>query len=170
MREFDLRIPVAKWLLSRGLAPICEVASLWNCDLVGVHFSAPPRPQLDYMVAVELKLDDIGDVLRQCRQHVEFVNETYAAMPPQTERRINRFREAGFGLLCVEGDSVSVVISSTTYQNRQLGRWHRAMRQRRREHEWRMLDPQMRRDHALKKLWISNQTDQSLLKGVTRCQ
>lgn len=36
MKEFELRQPVAKWLLSRGLIPILECGSLRNCDMVGV--------------------------------------------------------------------------------------------------------------------------------------
>ena len=161
MREFDLRIPVANWLILRGLSPICEVQSLRNCDMIGVGFEAKI---LSSLVAVELKLSDIAGVLRQCGLHGDIVNETWAAMPPQSLRTIERFKAAGFGLLSVIGHDVSVIVPSPV-RIVPLERWQRVARSRRNEHKWRMEHPQMLRFPAQR--IIRDRNEAAMKAGTT---
>ena len=67
-------------------------------------------PPILKIVAVELKVDDAADVLRQSRRNREIVGESYAAMPIERIDRmrkstISAFSEAGVGLLaCCNGE------------------------------------------------------------------
>lgn len=146
--EAQMRIPVAKWLLSRNLIPVCEVGSLRNCDLVGVRFSEKPVV-LTELIAVELKLRKVAAVLSQCERHMNMqVTEVWAAMlPAVAHRHAGRFKD--IGLLAVTATSVEIVQPATRFEGRDLGRWKNAMRRRRNEYIWRMKHPLMYRFGSL---------------------
>jgi hypothetical protein len=143
--EFDLRIPVANWLLSRGLVPVCEMYSLNNCDLVGFAFNE--RKKLCRMVAVELKLSNVAEVIRQCRSHRWHANEVWAAMPTVSAKQQKKFRDLGIGLLCVEGEQVAVVCEPELFERTldELKPWQNVARRRRDEYKWRMQNHRMLR-------------------------
>jgi hypothetical protein len=147
--EFEMRLPVARWLLSRGLSPVCEVQCLGNCDLVGVRFEEKPV-RLVEMVAVELKMRDIAGVIRQCSMHAACcVSEVWAAMLPDVAaRNRTRFVNAGIGLLSVTKAGVDVLAPAPRKADCDLSPWKNAMRRRRNEHEWRMKHENMRRAGA----------------------
>lgn len=148
MREFELRLPVCNWLLSRGLKPVVEVGSLRNCDVVGLEIAAKPL-RIVRMVAVELKLADVTGVLRQCSRHVAGkVNEVWAAMPADvTERHKLRFAGAGVGLLAVADGSAAVVVAPAVVgEGPQHWNRFRGLIRRRDEYLWRMKNPMMLRD------------------------
>lgn len=146
MIEFELRIPVAKWLLSRGLSPIVELRCLNNCDLVGARFEKNPTKLVE-LVAVELKLKNVTEVIRQCEHHEgRPVTETWAAMPPEVaNKNSRRFDVAGLGLLAVSVDSglVEIVCKAVRHDDADLTRWQKTMWRRRDEHLWRMKNPNM---------------------------
>lgn len=143
-REHEMRLPVARWLLSRGLAPVCEVQSLGNCDLVGVRFELKPL-RLVELVAVELKLRDVPGVLRQCRNHMRRgVSEVYAALLPDVaDKHFMTFAADGIGVLAVHPNEVVLRLDAVRFPYRDLRRWLPAMRRRRNEYQERMRHPLM---------------------------
>jgi hypothetical protein len=143
--EFEMRIPVSNWLISRGLSPICEVQCLGNCDLVGVRFEEKPV-RLVELVAVELKLRKVAEVMRQCNHHqLCGVTEVWAAMLPEVaQRNAEGFAVQGIGLLSV-GDSVEIIIPAARVDGCDLSPWKAAMRRRKNEHLWRMKNQNMLR-------------------------
>lgn len=143
MIERELRVPIAKWLLARGLIPVCEVHSLGNCDMVGFELQTKPFRALR-MVAIELKLTAVAGVIRQCRSHLERANETYAAMPPVSAKSVEKFRAAGIGLLKVEGNSVSVVLPAIP-RDVVVSRWTKVAARRREEYKGRLGCPEFLR-------------------------
>lgn len=154
MIEFSLRIPVCRWLIARGLSPVLECASLSNCDVVGCRFTEKPI-RLVEMVAVELKLHDVGGVIRQCSSHLRReIHEVWAAMPMARAKKVwDRFGD--IGLLGVEGDLVEVIVPATvktTVDMDGLANWKRAMWTRRNEWKWRIEHPLMLRFPAQKML------------------
>jgi hypothetical protein len=152
MREFDLRIPVANWIISRGLFPILEVHSLNACDFVGISITAK---KIDRMIAVELKLKDVTGVIEQCLHHMTRTSETWAAMPALTHDNELRFSKLGIGLLVVRGQSCDVIHPSPIREGLNFDRWKNLMR-RREEYKWRMEHPQMLKFPALKIIYDRN--------------
>lgn len=145
MKEFDLRKPVCRWLLERGLSPVLECQSLNNCDVVGVKFIERPL-QLVEMVAVELKLKDLAGVLRQCERNDYHSTETWAAMPLEFARKHREsFVQRGYGLVGINGESCVELVQPIRHEARNLTRWKSAMRRRRDEWKWRIKHPQMLR-------------------------
>lgn len=159
MREFDLRIPVANWLLSRGLSPILECASLNNCDMIGLEIR---ERKIVRMVAVELKLTDVAGVIRQCRSHLPRVNETWAAMPAQSLSTEQRMAEEGIGFLEVSPPMARVKVDAVCTDDLDLSPW-KCLYRRRDEYKWRMEHPQMLRFPALKIIKDRNELMESLL-------
>ena len=112
MLERDLRPAVHAWLRSQGYTVIYEFLMCGYCDMVGVRFDervgrAVPRA-IDAM-AVELKLRDVTGVIAQAEANRAVVRVSYAAMPAETvakmpHRTLERFRQAGVGLLAVGAD------------------------------------------------------------------
>lgn len=113
MREFDLRLPVARWMRDRNLYPIMEMYSMRNCDMTGIHFTAKPV-RIERIVCVELKLYKIAEVICQSQAHIEHSHETWCALPKSIidKRGIEMFQREGVGLLVVhEGRAVAAVQS-----------------------------------------------------------
>ena len=153
MKEFELRKPVCDWVLSRGMVPVLEMASLNNCDIVGAEFSSDgKRTIVKKVIAIELKLTDATGVLKQCQTHLKSrcINEVWAAMTiEQAHRHFMRFNDCGVGLLglrftksgqwAVEIRSNPVVKPSADFQY-----ITRALKARRDEYLYRFSDPMMR--------------------------
>lgn len=140
--EFDLRKPVASWMYSRDLIPIIELYSLNNCDMAGVKFSVKPI-RVDYLIAVELKLKAVAEVIRQATEHRGLVSECWVAMPPISRKCTEKIVAAGLGLLEVDGEYVRVVRESPVVVAT-LDRW-KCLWRRRNEHVVRFRNHQMRR-------------------------
>jgi len=122
-RESDMLPAVNAWLAERGCAVLHESMTVgWtgHCDAIGVRFVeriGRRIPPLDLVVAVELKLVDVAGVIRQARTNLSVAHESYAAMPRVRCREMlaateDKFRQAGVGLLSVNGPRVTMVIAS----------------------------------------------------------
>lgn len=161
MIEFDLRLPVAKWCLSRGMSPILECWCLRQCDIVGARFDRVSRKwTLVEMIAIELKLHDVGAVLKQCTRHRGHVNETWAAMPAAVaNEKWKRFDGTGIGLLAVEGAVCEPLLLPHRFEGLSFEYWERPLGRRRDEYLWRMKDPQMLRSRAMAELRKENERD-----------
>jgi hypothetical protein len=145
MIEFELRIPVARWLLKRGLHPILEVSCLGNCDLIGAAFQTKPI-KLTEIVAVELKLSDITGVLRQCRSHVNRgIGEVWAALPLEVALRKKDSFDSDIGLLSVDvtsGEVYEIVPATIRTTKRNIINYSQnALKRRRNEYKWRLNNP-----------------------------
>lgn len=147
MKEFDLRIPVANWMLQRGLIPILEMYSLNSCDLVGFEFHGR---SIKRMVAVELKLKNVAEVIRQCQRHLSKATEVWAALPPFNWHNLDVERLHGVGLLEVRDAKVTELIRPVINEERNLKRWMNTAWRRRKEYLWRMTHPQMLKYPAMK--------------------
>ena len=116
-----------------GLTPMLEMGSLSNCDMIGVAFDGK---KLARMIAVELKLRNVAAVLRQCHRHYTRGFETWAAMPPISNKNQARFADAGIGLLEVVGGDCFVALSARKQPPMDLSRWQRPTWNRRAEYVW----------------------------------
>ncbi|MDB4916648.1 MAG: hypothetical protein JWM95_4292 [Gemmatimonadetes bacterium] len=74
-------------------------------------------PLHDRLVAVELKLSRIDEVLRQARRNLGFADESYVALPSSNARRVasglqrwDSFMASGIGLLAVGTDRCEVLV------------------------------------------------------------
>ena len=112
-RERQMRPQVCTWLSGQGFIPVFEVhlACFGASDIVAGKFA---EGLLTDIIAVELKLDDIAEVLRQATNNRYVVPWSYAAMPDATCERmrqatLQRFEEQGIGLLSV-GERVRVFV------------------------------------------------------------
>jgi hypothetical protein len=145
MLERDLKPAVCEWLRADDHLVTAEFhLPHWHpVDLYGVRFG--PRltrriPVAEHGIAVELKLTRITEVLQQAIRNQPYCHLSYAAMPLSSvsrmqPRTVARFREAGVGLLQVDGSTVTVVIHPITkghispWLSKKL--WRRVLRDRR---------------------------------------
>lgn len=72
-------------------------------------------PLHERLIAVELKLSRVDDVVRQAVRNLGFADESYVAMPSEIARRLastsdSRFAETGIGLLSVSRQNCRVLI------------------------------------------------------------
>lgn len=120
-KEFALREPVCQWLVDNQYWPELELRRAgYICDIFGAKFGPRPGPKrvppiIDVM-AVELKLEDMAGVLRQCKRHATYCERVYAAIPAARYQRLreatkHQFVNAGIGILTVDGVHVEVAIS-----------------------------------------------------------
>ncbi len=136
--ERAMRKAVCEWLVSIGYVPVFEV---WNCDIVAGKWSertGRAKPSLLSAIAVELKLDDVAGVIKQCKAARLRYDLAFAAMPEERvdrmrEDTIGKFVEAGVGLLEV-GESVSVKIEPLPGESLWSGKTANTLWRRR--HEW----------------------------------
>jgi len=133
-REREMRRPVADFLRSRGYRVAFEVyRERGLADIIGVRFAARIRrevPPATSIIAVELKLDDVSGVLRQCSLNWPSSNLSCAAMPRSRVLRmrsgtVELFRENGFGLLQVDAATgeVSFVVEPVWHEMSRES-WH----------------------------------------------
>ncbi len=125
--EKDMTPIVAAWMREQGLLVRPETR-LWSlCDIVGCALNVDRlelrlgrrqgwRPLQDRIIAVELKLSRVTDVLHQAYNNLSWVDESYAAMPVGIARRVygrkerwGKYWRNGIGLLAVDG-ACSVLI------------------------------------------------------------
>lgn len=119
MTEKDIEPAVRSWLTARNLMIAHEVMLGGYCDLVGFRFGDRPDrriPNLDIVVAVELKIRDIACVIRQARGN-RSANESWAAMPAEKvykmrKTSIQAFKDEGIGLLSTDGLGARVIIEA----------------------------------------------------------
>lgn len=144
--ERFMRRAVCDWLVSQGLTPVFEVhLGTHLCDFVGFEFGervGRKIPPLLRTLAVELKLDDIAGVLRQCKACRYRLHAAYAAMPAERCQRmkkktLTKFTEVGVGLLAVS-ESVEMVLPAMHCDPQVGGWWKVAIPRRlwRRRDEW----------------------------------
>ncbi len=115
-RERDMRPTVDAWLEAQGLTVFHEGLFAHYYDVCGVRFAERAGrsiPPVVDVVAVELKLMDIGGVLAQAMRNLRYANRSYAAMPREfcdhmKARTIERFAASCVGLLAVDGDALEV--------------------------------------------------------------
>lgn len=118
-REREMRPAVTAWLASSGHAVVYEVcvyACGYICDVVGARFgerTGRAIPPVDSCIAVELKLSDVAEVIRQAKHNQEGAGKSYAAMPAafadrMRPRTLDKFRNVGVGLLSVDVESGEV--------------------------------------------------------------
>lgn len=120
MKERDLREPVTNWFQKQGYE--CAYERFFPsgyCDIVAFRFA--PRtsrriPKLLEIIAIELKLDDVGTALWQAKGYGYSGARPFVAMPLLRCKRmkgitLHRFRDAKIGLLAV-GESVDLWIDS----------------------------------------------------------
>lgn len=125
MIENDMRPHIVNWLLRNGYedAHECQIGG-W-CDVAGFRFATrvgKPLPALLDVVAVELKMLDVATVISQAVGNQHHVNASYAAMPLDRCNRmrgatLDKFHNAGIGLLAVDGSNVSVLIPARGYSD-----------------------------------------------------
>lgn len=141
--EKDMREPVIAWLEAQSFSWVREGYTSRPVDFIAGRFAkrvGRKRPALIEGMAVELKLDNVGEVLLQAVRNRDSVHMSYAAMPesrclrmrPQT---VQRFLAFGVGLLSVRSNAVTVLVAATRrdetddYVARNL--WRRVARKRR---------------------------------------
>ena len=111
MTEKDMRQPVVDWLHDHGFEDAHEVWTGAWCDIVGFRFAprvGRPIPRLREVIAIELKVSNVSQVIFQARGNKLVVNASYAAMPFERCRRMRlttraQFAKNGIGLLSVTG-------------------------------------------------------------------
>lgn len=117
--ERDMREPVGAWLTAHGYLFAFEAFLRHGmADVIAGRFA--PRagyriPALYEAAVIELKLDDVGGVLRQAVSNRRCVDRSYVAMPADRCERmrlttLGKFHETGVGLLSVTLDSVEILI------------------------------------------------------------
>lgn len=131
MREREMRPIVQRWCDQNGLLTAYEMAVSPTilCDVVGFRFGeriGRKRPNVQFSVAIELKLEDIAGVINQARRNSHFVNESYAAMPAARIARmkpatLQTFRLNGVGLMAVD-DAVQIILPPQCRMS--LQEWH----------------------------------------------
>ena len=140
--EGALRAPVINWMISRCMEPVFEAVA--NIDMLGVRWL--PRtgrsvPDIEYVDAVELKLEELSGVLRQAVNNCYRAHRSWCAMPHARIARmkdasIQKFRDAGVGLLsCARYGCTPVVDARTNYDYTPSPRTRRILWRRR--SEWR---------------------------------
>ena len=125
MVEHDMFSAIVQWLNRSDYYATCECMIGGYCDVVGCkwaeRFSRKP-PELLEMVCVELKMRDIGGVISQAKGNHYHCNLSFCAMPADFCSRIKgdrlqKFIDAGVGLLSVSGAKVEILLNSI-YKNR----------------------------------------------------
>ena len=120
MFEIEMTPAVTKWLKNQGYFVAYErVICSGLCDVVGVkweHRTSNRKPELHELVCVELKLEKTAEVIRQAKDNLYECHLSYCAMPSDFVNRMRpkstqTFEELGIGLLSVNGDTVTEVIT-----------------------------------------------------------
>jgi hypothetical protein len=123
-REKEMRPIVTKWLENHGYYVAYEVlvGDCW-CDIVGCKWAKRTGrkiPALLEAIAVELKLDNIANVLYEAQGNMRHggVTQSYAAMPAERivrmqQKTVRSFEDAGCGLVMVSPDRVEIIIEAS---------------------------------------------------------
>ena len=127
MTEREMRPPVERWLLANGYTVRHERQVCGGyADLIGVRWH--PRvgrliPEIAEVIVVELKVRDVGGVLRQLAGAMCVAHRVWAAMPEPIVRSmragtLRRFREKGYGLLGVRENWVQIYVEACKREER----------------------------------------------------
>lgn len=116
---------VVNWLNRNGYDDVHECMIGGYCDIVGCAWSeriGRRKPDLLEMICVELKLEKIEEVIAQAKGNHYHANLSYCAMPTglccrMRRETLEKFWDAGVGLLSVDNDLVQMKIRSR-YQNK----------------------------------------------------
>ncbi len=135
--EKEMTPIVVKWLQDNGFLVKTESGILHNCDVVGclfdqkmVHLRGTLRqktairagdtksyawqPIYKSLVAIELKLIRISDVISQARNNAYSVTASYIAMPREIAyRAIAKARDAKVGVISVWESDCRVILEPT---------------------------------------------------------
>lgn len=137
--EKEMTPIVHEWLEYRGYIVRPEMVSANNCDLMGCRINQihalwrinhhqktpltcrqmaameddgetkPWMPLASKIVAVELKLSRMSEVVEQAKWHRNYSTQSFIAMPERmAERAISKAKSWGIGVLAVKKDSVAV--------------------------------------------------------------
>lgn len=119
-KERDMRDPVKLYLQSRHFVPVVEFClhGAGITDVVaGIYAPRVGRrvPELLEVAAVELKLTDVGGVLKQAIRNRLCCDWSYIAMPSHRIEKMRQstrdvIRESGVGVLSVDVHGVKEVI------------------------------------------------------------
>ena len=122
MKERDMRPAVDVWLRQCGCQVVVYEAlppSRGYVDVLGAQFDLRLTREIPEvaLIAVELKLCRIAEVIRQASRNRQACMASYAAMPAAFCARMTRssrqkFRDAGVGLIAVDGDCAVLTILS----------------------------------------------------------
>jgi hypothetical protein len=126
MIENEMRPAIVKWLNRNGYYDAHECWVEWQgiCDVIGCLWTkrfGRAKPDLLETICIELKMRDIRGVISQSRNNHPSCNLSYCAMPADfchrmKPDRIQKFIDAGVGLLAVDGGDVEIIIYSN-YNN-----------------------------------------------------
>lgn len=121
MKEREMRPAVMEWCIAQSHVPVCEVF-VWThtADIVAAKYAERVGrrvPPLESLIGIELKLNDIPGVIKQCVNLHRHTNQVYAAMPASRvkkmkQRTLDQFLQARVGLLAVRKTQVKVIINS----------------------------------------------------------
>ncbi len=125
MIENDMRPAIVNWLQRCGYYDAHECLIGDYCDVIGCMWSeriGRSKPNLLEMICVELKMRDIAGVIYQAKGNHYHCNLSYCAMPldfcnRMRPKSIERFINAGVGLLSVDGTAVDIQLFSN-YKNK----------------------------------------------------
>jgi hypothetical protein len=117
--EEDLRDPVRKWVMGRGLCPRDEVPRCGKVpDVIGLSGD-------NIVLAIEMKVSDWQRALYQATLYTMFANESYIAMPENKRelllRNIRRFERWDIGILIVNKDNNVCLLRSPKGSTREMG-------------------------------------------------
>lgn len=137
MKEWELRPHAARFLQSRGLYPICEVAICHLVDYVGCQFAertGRTRPALIRVESVELKLDDVSGVIQQATRNAGCVNMSWVMMPAERIKQMRhatmqKFREVGIGLLSESDVVIEAIETGNDWSRRTDNLWRRSLKE-----------------------------------------
>jgi len=122
IRERDMKAVVTEWMHQEGLLVKAEILLGYGfCDLVGVSFDPEMaarrlkrrkdfHPLHTRIIAVELKLTRLAEVIRQARINLHAVEESYVAVPMKRAVRVAKAWDNIIGLLGVTPDACSVLV------------------------------------------------------------
>lgn len=117
--EKEMRPIVEQWLKAHGYLVLHEtLMGAGYCDLYGVIFyerRTRAIPNVYNAIAIELKINNVADVIRQATKNRYFSELSYAAMPDwrcekMTVKSRNNFRRNQIGLLSVNEFEVKEII------------------------------------------------------------
>ncbi len=103
-------------IFERDLRSLCQRRFVVRHDDGGLQRLTGWAPLHTRIVAIELKLSRIDEVISQARSHTAFATESFIGLPTEkavrlaSSERANQLREAGVGLLAVDPDAASVLI------------------------------------------------------------
>lgn len=133
MLEKELREPITNWLHGRGYDVVHEFLIGHYADMIGCKFGKRVGhrvPPLLYVVAVELKMNAVAEVICQASNNRHYVHESWAAMPRERidnmrEKTLLKFEHARIGLLSVHDGEANVIVPPKINYGFQKRLWRR---------------------------------------------